>query len=271
VTANAIAAKARLLSTPARRARGTPERRPLLFVHGVYHGGWCFQEHFVPYFTALGHPCHSLTMRGHGRDDVAPCRLTRADYADDVRGALAELPRDTLAIGHSLGGMVLQTLLAQGAIRDAVLLATPTPAALLRQAFAMTLRAPARMLPAWLRFDVQRVYHQREIVATSFFSPDLPEAWLERYLAELRSVSYGTWAFLKTVFAPVPRPPFDLDARVLVVGGCNDPTCTPAVQRGIAELYRTSPVIVPGVSHDLMLETRWRDAADVVNAWLLTT
>jgi pimeloyl-ACP methyl ester carboxylesterase len=192
-----------LLHTAPRR---TPTRRPLLFVHGVYHGAWCFQEHFVPYFAALGHPCYALTLRGHGGDATAPCRFGRADYATDVRDALASIPAETLAVGHSLGGMLLQTLLAQDAIREAVLLATPTPAALFLRSVRYTLRRPGIMLPAWLRLDMQRVYHREDAASDNFFSPDLPPDMRARYLGRLRTVSYGAWAFLTTVLAPVPRP-----------------------------------------------------------------
>jgi hypothetical protein len=35
-----------------------PERRrfktPLLFVHGAWHGAWCWEEKFLPYFADRG-------------------------------------------------------------------------------------------------------------------------------------------------------------------------------------------------------------------------
>jgi hypothetical protein len=52
------------------------------------------------------------------------------------------------------------------------------------------------------------------------------------------------------------------------VGGVDDPTCTPSVQAKIARWYETTPIIVGGVSHDLMLDARWCDAADVIASWI---
>jgi pimeloyl-ACP methyl ester carboxylesterase len=248
---------------------GRRRRRPLLFVHGVFHGAWCFQEHFAPYFASHGHPCFALTLRGHEEGD-GPCRVTRAEHVADIREALERLPAETLPVGHSLGGMLLRSLLSIGAIRDAVLLATPTPGALLRRAILYTLKRPLVMLPSWLRFDSGRAYHDETFVADNFFSQETPPELVARHLEKLRAVSYGRWTFLRTLFEAVPAPPTG-STRVLVVGGANDPTCTPKTQAKIARAYGGKPVIVEGVSHDLMLEPRWRAAADVVRAWVEET
>ncbi|MEO7114208.1 MAG: alpha/beta hydrolase [Polyangiaceae bacterium] len=243
-------------------------KRPLLFVHGIYHGGWCFLETFAPYFAALGHPCHVLTLRGHDPRNGLKIRATRADYLVDVRAALSRIAPAPIVIGHSLGGMLVQTLVAEGLVRDAVLLATPTPLALVRRAVSETLRRPGVFLPAWLTFDMQRAYHAPEVCRDSFFSAGFPRDAMGRILEKLRGVAYGSMALLRTLFAPVPGPRPGFDGRVLVVGGALDPTCTPAVEAGIARRYGTRAIIVEGVSHDLMLDTLWRDAAAAVAAWL---
>ena len=47
---------------PAGAARPTP----LLFVHGAWHGAWCWDEHFLDFFAAHGYAAHALSLRGHG-------------------------------------------------------------------------------------------------------------------------------------------------------------------------------------------------------------
>lgn len=247
-------------------ADGSHGRPSLLFVHGIYHGGWCFLENFVPWFVERGYACHVLTLRGHRGG--ATIHATRADYIDDVRAALAEIDPAPVVIGHSLGGMLVQALLAEGAVERGVLLATPTPAALARRAMQETLRLPRVFVPAWLRLDVQRAYHAREVCLDSFFSPGFPGDALDRYVDRVRTIAYGTWSLLRTLFAPVAPPPRGFSGRVLVVGGANDPTCTPAVERRIARRYGADAVIVDGVSHDLMLDTNWRGAASAIASWL---
>jgi pimeloyl-ACP methyl ester carboxylesterase len=248
---------------PVNESRGRP---PLLFVHGIYHGGWCFLEHFVPWFVARGYPCHVLTLRGHRGGGVI--RTTRSAYINDLREAFVAIDPAPVVVGHSLGGMLVQALLAEGVVSQGVLLATPTPLSLARRAVQETLRLPRVFLPAWLRLDLERAYHTREVCRDSFFSAGFPDEALDPYVDRLRTINYGTWALLRTLFAPVPRPQADFAGRVLVVGGANDPTCTPAVEQRIARRYGTDAVIVDGVSHDLMLDTNWRGAAAAIATWL---
>ena len=52
----------------AAAAAPTP-RPPLLFVHGSYHGAWCWRERFLPYFAAAGWDCYAVSLRGQGGSD----------------------------------------------------------------------------------------------------------------------------------------------------------------------------------------------------------
>src|SRR6476661_688640 len=48
--------------TPA----GTAYPTPILFVHGAWHGAWCWEEHFLDFFAERGHRVAALDLRGHG-------------------------------------------------------------------------------------------------------------------------------------------------------------------------------------------------------------
>lgn len=60
-------------------AAGAPARRPpLVFVHGSYHGAWCWRENFMPYFAAAGYDTYAISLRGQGgseRGDLKARRL----------------------------------------------------------------------------------------------------------------------------------------------------------------------------------------------------
>jgi len=101
-------------------------RPPLLFVHGLGHGAWCW-EHWLDAAAAAGWPSYALSLRGHG---ASPGRLRTAllrHYADDVVATATALPRPPVLIGHSMGGLVVQRALARFAARAAVLV-SPVPA-----------------------------------------------------------------------------------------------------------------------------------------------
>src|SRR6516165_8673357 len=37
------------------RGPSRAQKAPLLFVHGAWHGAWCWDEHFLDYFAAKGY------------------------------------------------------------------------------------------------------------------------------------------------------------------------------------------------------------------------
>jgi pimeloyl-ACP methyl ester carboxylesterase len=57
---------------------------PLLFIHGMMHGAWCWDVHFLDYFAQHGFAAHAVNLRGHGASEGsektaldADCRLRR--------------------------------------------------------------------------------------------------------------------------------------------------------------------------------------------------
>ena len=61
---------------------------PLLFVHGAFHGAWCWDEHFLDFFAAKGYRALAVNLRGHGEqpaDRIAELAARSHDYVDDVR------------------------------------------------------------------------------------------------------------------------------------------------------------------------------------------
>ena len=87
---------------------------PLLFVHGAWHGAWCWADHFLPYFAAHGYAAHALSLRGHGGSHGhARLRWTRlSEYVADVAQTIERLPSPPILIGHSMGAAVVQHYLA---------------------------------------------------------------------------------------------------------------------------------------------------------------
>ena len=44
---------------------------PLLFVHGGWHGAWCWDDHFLEFFAGAGYRAVALSLRGHGNSSTA--------------------------------------------------------------------------------------------------------------------------------------------------------------------------------------------------------
>ena len=127
-----------LSEIPASAAHATP----ILFVHGMWHGAWCWAEHFLPYFAQHGYAAYALSLRGHGvSEGREKLRWTSlAKYVVDVSQAAAEIKATPVLVGHSMGGMVVQKYLESHQAPAAVLLASAPPTGL----GAATLRVARR-------------------------------------------------------------------------------------------------------------------------------
>jgi pimeloyl-ACP methyl ester carboxylesterase len=82
---------------------------PLLFVHGYSCDGhdWSWQ---LPHFVAR-HRVITVDNRGHGRSSVPDAGYDHLDFANDLANLLDRLGcRPVVAIGHSLGGVIVSTL-----------------------------------------------------------------------------------------------------------------------------------------------------------------
>ena len=86
---------------------------PLLFVHGIWHAAWCWDEHFLDFFADKGYRAVALSLRGHGASSLSKplksCSI--ADYVDDVRAVVGKLGSPPVLIGHSVGGFIVQKYL----------------------------------------------------------------------------------------------------------------------------------------------------------------
>ena len=78
--------------------------RPVVLVHGAWHGGWCFAalQHAL---DELGVPSYAPDLPGHGASTV-PLTDLHGD-ARAVTALLAQLDEPAVLVGHSYGGGVI--------------------------------------------------------------------------------------------------------------------------------------------------------------------
>lgn len=93
-------------------APGTAPKLPLLFIHGGYHTGVCWERTpdgrpgWAPYAAERGHPAHVVDWPAHGRSNSAPLAgLSLGDVAGAVAEVLQQLGRAVL-VTHSMGGVI---------------------------------------------------------------------------------------------------------------------------------------------------------------------
>lgn len=228
-------------------------RPPLLMVHGIAHGAWCFAENWTPAAAERGWPAYAVSLRGHG--DSGGKRhlrttLTR-DYVHDVMQTITELPEPPVLIGHSMGAVVAQLVAERYPLRGLVLL-TPAP---LHSGVGDLLEI-ARDRPADALGAV--------VGKTLSMNPELLFEGLDAETARRYSDRTQTESPLVQYELLLPRKVGPVRCPVLVVGSPGDRLVRAADVRRTAEAYGVEPVWFPGIGHDVMLDAGWDRVLDTV-------
>jgi pimeloyl-ACP methyl ester carboxylesterase len=248
-------------------ATGAASGPPLLFVHGSYHGAWCWQEHFMPFFARAGFDTFAVSLRDHGGSvataDPESARL--ADYVEDAKWAAGEIGRRPVLVGHSLGGSVVEKMAETDAYPGMVLLA-PSPIGGSNQAgLRMLARHPIAMARSLRRRNLADAF---PAFLESFFSPAMSPVEVRKYAMKLTgrtSFQAVEDAFFKD--SPKPRKS---ETPVLVVAGLRDWSIPMAKNAALAAAWGGELRAVP-CAHDLMLDLEWERAAEAVLDWLRMT
>ena len=109
------------------------KKPPIIFLHGSFHGAWCWQEHYIPFFVEEGHPCVAFNWRGTGgtpaAEGVKKVKIVE-DHCGDFQALLDSLPSilgddhydhqqlRPIVVSHSMGGIIVMKYLDEIASRS---------------------------------------------------------------------------------------------------------------------------------------------------------
>ena len=237
------------------RATRTP---PLLFVHGLAHGAWCFAEHWLPAAAEQGFPAYAVSLRGHGGSGGSRHlgRTLMRHYVHDVMQTITELPQPPVLVGHSMGALIAQ-LVADRYQPRALVLLTPAPL----QGAGASLASLARHRP----LDAASVVAGRTLPmrAEQLFT-GLDDATAARHVSRLvRESPLVQYELLRRRrIGPVRVP-------VLVAGTTADRLVHVGDVERTAAAYGVDPVWLTRadgepLGHDVMLDAGWDRAVQVV-------
>lgn len=248
----------------SRRAEGNRRPVPLLFIHGGFHGAWCWSDHFMPWFAGHGFDCHAISLRDHGgsRRTGRDAEWRLSDYVDDVRWAAEQIAEKPVLVGHSLGGSIAQKLAADDRFPGMVLLAPSPIGGSNRAALRMTWASPRAMMQAAIRRDMAEAL---PAFLNFFLSSDLPTKDRDHIAARLDGLT--SFAAAADAFYTDPPKPGPTDMPVLVVAGEKDWSIPRYKNAKLAVAYGGTLIDVP-TAHDIMCDTRWETAATLILDWL---
>jgi pimeloyl-ACP methyl ester carboxylesterase len=251
-----------------RKSDGKSKATSLLFVHGKWHGAWCWDEHFLPYFASHRYDCTALSLRGHagseGREKLRWSSI--ADYVSDVEQVAGQFDAPPVIIAHSMGGFITQKYLEKHHEHPAAVLLTPIPpTGLWPSTFVILKERPLVILKALASLSLYPVVETPEVARWSLFSDNFPNELLEKYQAMMQDESFRS--YLDELGLNLVRTK-RVKTPLLVIGAENDAVIKHWIVRRTANLYGTQAVIFPNMAHDVMLETGWEQVAETILKWL---
>lgn len=233
--------------------RGRP---PLLFLHGLGHGAWCYAENWLGAAAAAGYPAFALSFRGHGGSG-GHNRLRRTmlrGYIHDTLQAIAMLPTTPVIIAHSLGSLVAQRVLARYPARAGVLL-TPLPESGLRGSVVQGVRRKP-----WA-FTRTLAGATLELRAEDLFSGLDPQTAADYASRIGRESPWAQYAML------APRALEPIEVPLLVVGAKDDALVTAGDVERVAADTQAELMWVPG-GHDVMLDSHHQQVLHDILDWV---
>lgn len=102
-------------SVPERNKNKDFDKPPILFLHGSFHGAWCWAELWMPYLKSKGYPAVAISWRGTGGtfagEGVKKVKIM--EHVTDLVDVVNLLPvilqtssHKPILVAHSFGGIV---------------------------------------------------------------------------------------------------------------------------------------------------------------------
>jgi pimeloyl-ACP methyl ester carboxylesterase len=241
--------------------------KPLLFVHGAWHGAWCWDRNILPYFARHGYAAHALSLRGHGGSEGKNTlfRTRIAHYVEDILAVAETLPEPPVVIGHSLGGFVVQKYLERYSAPAGILLASAPPRGMYRALLRLAVHHPVSFFKSNITMSTKALVNTPKLAREVLFSRNTPEAVILDCLNQLTEEAMP--AFFDILLLDHPRTA-RVTAPVMVIGSTGDSFFSAREIDATAKAYNTRASYFESMGHDIMLEEGWQDVADSMLFWL---
>jgi non-heme chloroperoxidase len=259
---------------------------PVVFIHGL----WLHSASWQPWMEAFGKagydpvapewpgvPDTVAEAREHPESQIG---VGVGELTDHYAQIVESMPSPPVLVGHSFGGLVVQTLIQRGLGRAGVAIdpaqirgVLRTPPAQLRTAFPV-LRNPANR---------KRAVSLTQDQFRSGFGNALPAEESDRLYETWTIPSPGRPLFQAALANAVPRSraATSVDTRradrapLLIISGGADRTVPGSVSRAAYRLYRNSPAVTelrefPDRGHSLTVDSGWSEVAQAALDWLAT-
>ncbi len=250
-----------------RRAAEPRSKTPLLFVHGAWHGAWCWERGFLDFFSDSGWNSYALSLRNHGESlDQGSLRWIRhGRFVDDIASVANDLDRPPVLIGHSMGGYLVQKYMENNEVVGAVLMGSVPVSGTFNASLRFARKHPLQFAKLLLTMSLWPVVASPQLVREYLIGDEVPDEQVDELHEMLQDESFFTYLDMMGLALPKPGK---TDAPVMVCAGSEDALFTVREAHKTAEAYGVTAQIFDGLPHDMMLHPRWQEPARAIARWL---
>jgi len=246
----------------------------MFFIPGMFSSGRAFR-HYVSFFSEKGFNCQAIEY----------CRppnssLGRVGLEYYTKGVLEEIESGSIIIGHSMGGLIAQKIIAgRDDVKAAVLLAPASPYGILALRYSV-------IKSFWPVLSDLSFWQNKWEIGIDFSYKQARYALLNRIEseAERREIYDGFTPESGRVAGEIGFWPLDpkkaswvdesrVTCPILVIVGGKDRITPPGVAKAVAKKYRKQTAVTfkkfRQNGHWLLAEANWKEICEFIYRWLI--
>lgn len=236
---------------------------PILFVHGAWHGSWCWRP-WIVYFKNAGVKALAADFSQVGVDHKSLTSSRLNEYIEHLKEQVSQMETPPILVGHSLGSVIVQHLAAEQEFPAVVLLAPiPAPHAFRKVFWSQVLAHPVLTLRSLVKDDMSP-WTKSRISTRLFFSDSMPQELARSYTEKMHSEP----ATLFTFDMMHKSPPFKSGVPLMVMSAQKDRFFGTKTQKLLADSFGAEYFELPNSGHDIMLDVANEQAAATILGWL---
>jgi len=241
------------------------KKETVVFVHGAWHGKWCWDKYFKPTFLNHGYEVITFDLPGHEKPGKIKGinKYSIGDYVKALEKEVLKLDALPILIGHSMGGLVVQKFLEKHPCKKAVLIASVPHYGVIKTTLRFLKKPHA--YPALLGFNLFGLVNSLEKSRAAFYGQDLSKEDLMEYTDKLCSESI--LAFVNMLL-PRIKMNHHLKIPMLVIGGKEDKIFLVNEVADTAKYYQAELKIFDHMAHNMMLDVNQEQVSQEIINWI---
>lgn len=256
----------------------------LLFIHGSNAGGWVFEEYWMEYFSKNGYNSYAINMRGSNVTGTFNNKqfVTINEHVEDLKNVIDYFEKKRLILlGHSYGGLVLTKLFEdkeyRSKVKGVIWMDSLPPSGLnkigFRFIFKNKLIRTLRLILSILFGDARTEIGRNQLF---FYDKCTPRSEVFRYMEHLKNDSNIKLDIMDLRENLPKKRKFtnfnewkDKKTKRFVMSSIDDFLIDGISIKETAKYVNSpNPYYFHGPGHNIMLGSKWKEAADVILEYL---